>query len=71
MSIARYRGKAGPVFWPTCDGCGKQLLPESCWADAREAMKAAKWKFVRDAGTGEWTHLCPVCVEVEREEAEI
>lgn len=70
MSIIRYPGKAGAVFWPTCDGCKQQLGPETCWADARGAMVQAKWKLTRDSGTGEWLHLCPVCAEVEREEAE-
>ncbi len=62
MSINRHRGVAGLVFWPTCDGCGRQLPPETCWADARGAMAQAKWKLTKDPETG-WTHLCPVCAQ--------
>ena len=69
MSVIRYRGKAGPVFWPTCDGCKRQLAPETCWADARNALSDANWSFAHDAETGKWSHFCPVCTAVEQEEA--
>lgn len=68
MSITAYRGKAGIVFWPACDGCKRKLPPQTCWLDARTAMQDEGWTFIHEAELG-WTHLCPVCDEVEREEA--
>lgn len=67
MSIKKFRGKAGHVFWPTCDRCGTQLGPEVCWMDARNAMASAKWLFVHDAEFG-WSHYCPVCAASEEDE---
>ena len=59
MSIVRFRGKAGTVYWPTCDGCGNQLGPELSWEDARFALRFAHWT-VRNA-KGQWEHRCPEC----------
>ena len=66
MSIKRYYGKAGPVFWPTCDGCGKVLPPETSWMGAKDAMTEAGWQFIYEHELG-WTHLCPLCAEEEEE----
>ena len=52
------------TYTPVCDGCCKELEPESDYTFAVSSMKCAGWAIIRPQKLStEWINYCPECKE--------
>lgn len=57
----------GSTFTATCDTCPDHIeTAETDFFQAIEAIKKLGWRVFKQLG--EWMHMCPACLEQERQE---
>lgn len=63
MSLQRQfnKGVRAEIVWE-CDGCDDTLeTGTDDFAEARDELKAERWRTRKDDTTGDWKHYCPIC----------